>query len=206
MPAWSRRSYRDPFSTQMPTVTEGTPGMASLRDPHAVVEARAGHIEAISGMRGAGGCSAAPVLRRRFLAAEADLARLSTSRTLTVDLVAFLEHVATPCARARSRAGRCAAGRRSRAGSRRRRRSRRSSAPSRRSCPTSASAVMPWMISMAFCIAAPSAGGDRAPCRRPRRRSCTPVSSMMPRMILPPGPMTSRILSGLILMVMMRGA
>ena len=34
----------------------------------------------------------------------------------------------------------------------------------------------------------------------------TPVSSMMPRMTLPPGPMMSRILSGWICRVTMRGA
>jgi hypothetical protein len=33
-----------------------------------------------------------------------------------------------------------------------------------------------------------------------------PVSSWMPRMTTPPLPMTSRILSGLILILMMRGA
>ena len=61
------------------------------------------------------------------------------------------------------------------------------------------------MLSIAFCIATPSAD---AMLTVPSSSTSilTPVSSMMPRMILPPGPMTSRIWSGLILSVEMRGA
>ena len=58
---------------------------------------------------------------------------------------------------------------------------------------------------MAFCAEASSAD---ATFTRPSSSTSifTPVRSMMLRIILPPGPMTSRILSTGILMVMMRGA
>ena len=47
---------------------------------------------------------------------------------------------------------------------------------------------------------------DRSPCRRPRRRSCDPVWSMMPLIVLPPGPMMIADLVGLDLACVMRGA
>ncbi|MNC87286.1 hypothetical protein D3C83_30000 [compost metagenome] len=66
-------------------------------------------------------------------------------------------------------------------------------------------AVSSWMIEIALAADSPSAD---ATFTVPLSSTSifTPVRSMMLRIILPPGPMTSRILSTGILMVMMRGA
>ena len=66
-------------------------------------------------------------------------------------------------------------------------------------------AVSSWMMLIAFCAAASS---DDAMLMRPSSSTSifTPVRSTMLRMVLPPEPMTSRIFSTGILIVMMRGA
>ena len=66
-------------------------------------------------------------------------------------------------------------------------------------------AVSSWMMPIAFCADASSAD---ATFTRPSSSTSifTPVRSMMLRIILPPGPMTSRILSTGIRIVTMRGA
>jgi hypothetical protein len=71
--------------------------------------------------------------------------------------------------------------------------------------PTSASAAMRCTISMAF-RAATSSLDAMVTVPSSSTSILTPVASMMPRMTFPPGPMISRILSGLTLKVMIRGA
>ena len=71
--------------------------------------------------------------------------------------------------------------------------------------PISASAVNPRMRLTAASAAAPSAVAiETVPSSS--TSIFAPVSSTSARMTLPPGPMTSRILSGLILILIMRGA
>jgi len=70
---------------------------------------------------------------------------------------------------------------------------------------SSTSRQMSWMIPTAFCTDALS--GENTVTRPSSSTSIfVPVCSWMPRMILPPGPMISRIFSGRILIVTKRGA
>ncbi len=66
-------------------------------------------------------------------------------------------------------------------------------------------AVSSWIMAMALAAADSSAD---ATFTRPSSSTSifTPVFSMMPRIVLPPGPMTSRIFSTGIRIVTMRGA
>src|SRR5213592_1369505 len=64
---------------------------------------------------------------------------------------------------------------------------------------------MARILSSAFCIASPSEDATRT-VPSSSTSILTPVSSVMPRITLPPGPIRSRMRSGLMWMVPMRGA
>src|SRR5262249_15588075 len=86
-----RGSKRDPFSTQMPTVTDGTPGMCSetMRRPFGSSE----RLTMGSRVRPSAGRRAGAVRFHRLLATEADLPPAVDLKHLDGDLVTLFQHV-----------------------------------------------------------------------------------------------------------------